>query len=179
MFKVLLTGLPGAGKSTVLLKVVERLKLEGYQIGGFITPDVRAGGRRVAFKVIDLHSRGEAILASINLKTGPRVGQYRVDLSAFEGVALPALDYAEKECDLICIDEIGRMEFFSQTFRRKIEEIFSSEKPLLAVVHRDYVRTYENKATMLTVTPENRDALVGRILNMIMENREALREKPA
>jgi nucleoside-triphosphatase len=169
MLRILLTGLPGSGKSTVLLKVVELLRLKSFRIGGFITPDVRVGGRRVAFKVVDLHSGEEAILASLKLEDGPRVGQYRVDISAFEGIALPALDYAEKECALICVDEIGRMELFSQAFKCKIEELFSSEKPILAVVHRDYIRTYERRGIVLTVTPENRGALVGKIFNMVME----------
>jgi len=169
MLRILLTGLPGSGKSTVLLKVVELLRLKGFRIGGFITPDVRVGGRRVAFKVVDLHSGEEAILASSKLEAGPRVGQYRVDIPAFEGIALPALDYAENECDLVCVDEIGRMELFSQAFRRRIEELFSSKKPILAVVHRDNIRTYERRGIVLTVTPENRDALVEKTFNMIME----------
>jgi nucleoside-triphosphatase len=169
VLRIFLTGLPGSGKSTVLLKVIERLRSEGLRIGGFITPDVRVGGRRVAFKVVDLHSGEEAILASSRLETGPRVGQYRVDVPAFEGIALPALSYAEKECDLICVDEIGRMELFSQAFRRKIEELFNMEKPILAVVHRDYIRTYESRGTVLTVTLENRDALVEKVFEMMME----------
>ena len=169
MLRVLLTGLPGSGKSTVLLKVVERLRSEGFKVGGFITPDVRVGGRRVAFKVVDIHSGEEAILASSKLETGPRVGQYRVNVPAFEGIALSALDYAERECDLICVDEIGRMELLSQAFRRRIEELFTSEKPILAVVHRDYVRTFERRGVVLTVTLENRDALVEKVFSMIVE----------
>jgi len=146
--------------------------LDGLRIGGFITPDVRMSGRRVAFRVVDLYSGKEAVLASIKLKTGPRVGQYRVDVSAFERVALPALDYAEKECDLVCVDEIGRMELFSQSFRHKIEELFKSENSLLAVVHRDYMRIYADRGTILTVTPDNRDALVAEISNMIRKTWE-------
>lgn len=174
MLRILITGLPGSGKSTVLLKVVEKFKAVGLRVGGFVTPDVRVSGRRIAFKVVDLYSKKEAILANLRLEIGPSVGPYRVDIPAFEGIALPALNYAKKECDLICIDEIGRMELFSRNFSRGIEELFSLEKPILAVVHRDYVRTYGSRGTLLTVTQDNRDALVGRIFNMIMENRKAL-----
>lgn len=168
MLRVLLTGLPGSGKSTILLKVVERLRREGLRIGGIITPDVRVRGRRVAFKVVDLYSGREGILASSELETGPRVGRYRVNVPGFEEVALPALEYAERECDLIGIDEIGRMELYSQAFRRKIEELFTSEKPIIAVVHRNYLRTYGGRGTLLTVTPENREALVETITSMVM-----------
>ena len=168
MPRILLTGLPGSGKSTVLLRVVERLRGEGLRIGGIITPEVRVGGRRVAFKVVDLHSGREGLLASVDRIGGPRVGRYRVDVKGFEEVALPALEYAERECDLICIDEIGRMELFSQAFRRRVEELFRSGKPLLAVVHRDYVRAYGRMGTLIRVTPENREDLVEVITSMIM-----------
>lgn len=171
MPRILLTGLPGSGKSTVLLRVVERLRGEGLRVGGVITPEVRVDGRRVAFKVVDLHSGRGDILASVKYRRGPKVGRYRVDVEAFESVALPALEYAERECDLICIDEIGRMELFSQAFRRRIEELFRSGKPLLAVVHRDYVKAYRERGILMRVTPENREELVEVIASMIMAER--------
>ena len=178
MLRILLTGLPGSGKSTVLLKVVERLRKEGFRVGGIITPDVRVRGRRVAFKVVDLYSGREGVLASSERGTGPRVGRYRVDVRGFEEVALSALDYAERECDLICIDEIGRMELYSQAFRHRIEELFRSEKSIIAVVHRNYLKTYGRRGTLLRVTLENREALVETVTSMIMTRGKASRRPP-
>ena len=175
MPRVLLTGLPGSGKSTVLLKIVERLRAEGLNVGGFITPEVRVKGRRIGFKVIDLYSGKEGVLASSERETGPRVGRYRVNVQGFEEVALPALDYAERECDLVCIDEIGRMELFSQAFRRKIEELFRTEKPILAVVHRYYIGTYGRWGTLLTVTRENREDLMEIATSIIMDKKSSHR----
>ena len=55
--KIFLTGRPGSGKSTVLMKVMERLEAKGLKIGGITTPEVRAKGRRVAFRVVALSSQ--------------------------------------------------------------------------------------------------------------------------
>jgi len=157
--KVFLTGAPGSGKSTVLMKVIERLRAEGLRIGGIATPEIRVRGYRTGFSVTDLSSGKRGILASVDQPEGPRVGKYRVDLVDFERIALPALTHAQEECDVICVDELGTMEFFSKAFKQKIDEILGSEKPLIAVVHRNYARNYEKYGRLYEVTPTNRERL--------------------
>jgi nucleoside-triphosphatase len=168
MIRILLTGLPGSGKSTTLLKVIKLLRAEELKVGGFITPEIRVKGRRIGFKVVDFCLGREGILASSKRTQGPRVGRYRINVREFEEIALPALDYAENMCNIICIDEIGRMELYSQNFTRRIKELFKSEKPIVAVVHRDFVKTYGTKGIILTVTPENRENLVETICSLII-----------
>jgi len=166
--KVFLTGRPGSGKSTVLMRAIDRLRAEGRRVGGITTPEVRVEGRRVAFRVVDLYSGREGVLASVDRPTGPRVGRYRVDLPDFERVVLPALDHALQECDVICIDELGTMEFFSEAFKEKVGEAMRSEKPLIAVVHQNYARLYEKAGTLIQVTPENRETLAETIAQKVL-----------
>ncbi len=168
--KVFLTGSPGSGKSTVMLKVIERLGAEGLKVGGITTPEVRGPrGYRIAFKVVDLASGEEGTLASVDQPVGPRVGRYHVNIQDFERVALPALNYALEECDVVCIDELGTMEFFSAKFKQKVKEILESGKPVVAVVHRNYAKLYEKTGTMLQVTPENREKITRLIASKILE----------
>lgn len=166
--KVFLTGRPGSGKSTVLMRVIDRLKAEGRKVGGITTPEVRVGGRRVAFRVVDLSSGNEGVLASVDRLAGPRVGRYRVDVPDFERVALPALDFALEECDLICVDELGTMEFFSEAFKEKVRDALRSEKPFIAVVHRNYARFYGKAGILIQVTPENRETIAETITQKIL-----------
>jgi len=169
--KIFLTGMPGSGKSTVLMKVIERLRAEGLRVGGIITPEVRTQGQRTAFKVVDLSSGEEGILASVDQPNGPTVGKYRVNIPDFERVAIPALDFAIKQCHIICIDEIGKMELFSTEFKQKINEILRSEKPLIVAVHRNYAKNYEKIGIMLQVTPENREKITDTIVSKIQRKR--------
>ena len=104
-----ITSSPGSGKSTLIFKTVEQLKARGLKVGGIITPEFRVNGNRIAFKVLDIATSNEDFLASINLQNGPRVGKYTVNIKGFENIALPALDFALSKCDIICIDELGRM----------------------------------------------------------------------
>jgi len=165
IMKIFLTGTSGSGKSTALMKVIERLEAKGLRIGGIITPEVRVKGRRIAFKVVDLSSGEEGVLASTDQLTGPRVGRYRVNIPDFERVALPALSFALEECDITCIDELGTMEFFSTKFKQKVKEILSSEKPVIAVVHHNYAKVYERIGTLFQVTRENREETVSIVVS--------------
>jgi len=165
--KFFLTGRPGSGKSTLLLRCVEGLRRLGFTVGGIATPELRREGRRVGFNVVDLASGRRALLAGVEVASSFRVGRYGVDLTGFESVALPALDYAEGSCDVVCIDEIGRMELFSRPFKRRVEELIRGPKPMIAVLHRRYAGTYGGWGTLFHVSPENRERLVQLIARRI------------
>jgi nucleoside-triphosphatase len=51
---ILLTGLPGVGKTTVLIRVVEGLRANGITVGGIISNEVRENGIRMGFEISDL-----------------------------------------------------------------------------------------------------------------------------
>ncbi len=78
--KVLLTGRPGCGKTTLIKRVVSEL---ARPAGGFYTEEIRAHGERLGFKIITLDGQ-EALLAHVDFKTPERVGKYGLDLSALE-----------------------------------------------------------------------------------------------
>ena len=63
---------------------------------------------------------------------GPRVGSYRVNVESFERVALPSLEMEKGR--ILIIDEIGKMECFSETFVRRVREIFQAGYPVLATI---------------------------------------------
>jgi len=131
---ILVTGRPGSGKTTLVLKLVERLYGGGFKAGGFVTEEIREGPHRTGFEVRDLGG-SKAILAHVDRKGKPRVGKYGVDVKAFERIALRALEIGKKEADLLIVDEIGRMELFSNLFRSTLLELLGTPLPLLATVH--------------------------------------------
>lgn len=165
--KIFLTGQPGSGKSTVFMRLIELLRELSYSVGGISTPEIRVKGRRVGFSVVDIATGRNELLAGVDIKTAYRVGRYRVNLHGFESVALPALEYAEDHCDVICIDEIGPMEFFSKAFKRKVMKLLRGPKSLVAVLHRNYTREYGVFGELNYVSYENRDSLPRVILSSL------------
>ncbi len=160
--KIFLTGRPGSGKSTLFQHAVEVLREKGVVVGGIATPEERVEGTRTGFGVVDLASGKQGTLASVT-GSGPRVGKYRVDVEGFESVALPALDHALKECNVVGVDELGKMEFCSKKFGEKIDEIMESGKPVLAVVGKGFADKFKKFGEVIEVTAENRSALAERI----------------
>ncbi|UCG34360.1 MAG: hypothetical protein JSU68_06915, partial [Phycisphaerales bacterium] len=86
--RFLLTGAPGIGKTTVLIRLAERLG--NLRIAGFYTEEVREAARRQGFRAVTFAGK-TAMLAHVRTKSRHRVGRYGVDVSAFERLALPEL----------------------------------------------------------------------------------------
>jgi nucleoside-triphosphatase len=162
---LLLTGNPGVGKTTVLTKTVDTLKMKGLRVGGMLSREARTGGTRVGFEILDLSSGRHGWLAHVNQKTGPQVGKYHVNLNDLELIGAKAIADAVENCDVITIDEIGPMELFSEKFKKAVRKALESPKPVLAVVHWKAADKLINEAkkredaALFTVTQENRDKL--------------------
>jgi nucleoside-triphosphatase len=155
---LLLTGRPGVGKTTVIRAVVAQL---GARAGGFYTQEARQAGRRVGFRLVllegapapppeprdrsldsggrpphrgDKPAETEGWLARVNEPSRWRVGRYGVSLAFLEQAGVPALRRAMREGWLVVVDEIGKMELFSDAFRSAVQEAVASPAPVLGTV---------------------------------------------
>ena len=126
----LLTGRPGAGKTSLIKQAV--VGMTG-NTGGFYTEEIRSGGARQGFKLVTLDGQ-EAILAHINIHSPYRVSRYGVDINSLDRVGVAALNQAANECQLVVIDEIGKMELFSANFREAVLKIINSGKKVLGTI---------------------------------------------
>jgi len=170
----LVTGPPGVGKSTLVSKVIMRLKSAGVIVGGCTTYERRSKGARMGFEVLDLSSGRKGELASVETKLGPRVGRYRVNLTDLAEIGAAGLQAAATSSELVVIDEVGPMELVSPEFRRAVKRCIDSGKPILAVVHErlddDLLNELRGKARLiLTLSAENRDSSVEELGVVLLE----------
>ncbi|XP_066553014.1 cancer-related nucleoside-triphosphatase isoform X2 [Amia ocellicauda] len=155
----------------------------GIAIDGFYTEEVREGGRRIGFDVVTLSGK-RGILSRIGNSSGSsagrreyRVGQYVVDLPAFENLVLPTFRNVGSKTSngrrVFVIDEIGKMELFSHSFIQAVRQTLdSSASPILGTIPIpkgkplglvEEVRSRGN-VKLFTVTKDNRDNILPAIL---------------
>jgi len=165
--KVAVTGRPGVGKTTLCLRVFEELSNK-IKIGGFITREVREGGRRIGFKVVDLRS-GESFWLARKGSGKVMVGSYVVMLDEFEGYI--SRNFNELHGDLIIIDEVGPMELKSRVFVRKVEELITSQSNLFFTIHyksrHPLLERIRREFEVYEITLENRNRLADEIIKKI------------
>jgi nucleoside-triphosphatase len=126
----LLTGMPGTGKTSIIRQVIEQTKCNA---GGFYTQEIRSVGIREGFKIVTLDGK-EAMLAHIAIESEFRVGKYGVDVSVLDTTGVDAIYNAIANCDLIVIDEIGKMELFSSRFIQAVADALASPKKVLGTI---------------------------------------------
>lgn len=166
--RLFLTGTPGVGKTTLIREIWRRV--EEIKCAGFYTEERRHKGQRIGFKIVTLDGQ-EGTLASIGRKE-PTVGRYSVHIAEFEELILPQLDSQVSPADLYVIDEIGKMELFSQKFRAKTIDLLAQPSNVLATIAqkgKGFIEQLKarNDVELIEVRRENRDRLCVEIAQRI------------
>jgi len=130
-----ITGPPRSGKTTLVKHISQNPVFRG-RLGGFFTEEKKSQGKRTGFNIVTIPDGEEGDLARKNLVSKYRVGAYGVCLEDLEQIACPSIRRALTENKTAIIDEIGKMEIFSQLFRRTVIEALNSPHKVLATITR-------------------------------------------
>lgn len=127
---LLLTGVPGVGKTTIIERVAAALS--DKRIRGFVTGEIRRAGRRVGFELSTFAGQ-KGVLAHVDVGSRHRVGRYGVDVAGLDELVEEALAL-DDGTDVYLVDEIGKMECYSAKFREAMGSLLDSGRPLVATV---------------------------------------------
>lgn len=161
--KILLTGSPGIGKSTVLQKTKE---LYPGVLGGIWTEEVRNKQQeRVGFRTLNMQNESRICAHKEQFLDSPlKISSYHVDTDCIQSFIVPAITAYTSKVDLLLIDEIGRMQALSSEFLDAVRKAFSANIDVLATIVLDAEPwslefKEDPSAILITVTRENREQL--------------------
>ena len=165
---ILITGLPGSGKTTLLRKVADELK--PLHPTGFFTSEIREANTRKGFELRNLDGKKE-LLAHVDITSPHRVGRYKVDVKGFEAF-LEAIPLLKPPGGVIIIDEIGKMECFSELFRHLVRQVLDSDNVVLAAIALrgdGFIESIKkrNDVQLVELVESRREALVEEIVREI------------
>lgn len=164
-FHLLLTGPPRVGKTTLVENSVKYLS-RSFKLDGFITKEIREKGIRKGFEIIKLDGE-KKILSHKSFKNLPKVGSYGVKVENLEEI-IEKID--EKNCDILIVDEIGKMELLSRKFFAWVMNLLTKEKPrILGTIGEKVLNQLEREndfsnCKIIRVNYSNRRYLLSEIL---------------
>lgn len=129
--KILITGLPKSGKSTLLKKVVDKIPDKI----GFYAQEITENGARTGFEAVSNNGH-RTTLASTNIKSKINVSRYGVDIEGFESFLknLPE----PKTSQVIYIDEIGQMQLYSSDFKELVSIWLKLNNTFIGTISKIY-----------------------------------------
>lgn len=133
MKNLLVSGLPRCGKTTLIKQLSENQSLS-HRFAGFITEEIREKGKRTGFKIISIPDKKEGVLAQKGFSSPYRVGSYGVNIFDLEKIGVSSIEIGLVTGKVIIIDEIGKMELFSEKFKNILFKALDSPQKVLATI---------------------------------------------
>jgi len=166
---ILWTGARHSGKTTSAVELVEKIRNEGFEVCGLLSPCVYFEGEFVGYDVLDLRTNHRAPLArckTSNSYAGPfnfiteglKLGNSALSKEVVEPV------------DLVIVDEFGKLELEGQGWRKSIDSLLSSSDTLILLVVReeliDEVRRIYANIFQLELSAAKQDS-IDEVVNML------------
>lgn len=129
---LLLTGVPGVGKTTIIRAVATALG--GRPLVGFYTEEMREHGERKGFRLIGFGSE-QGVIAHSDFPHTHRVGKYGVDVATIDRLAAATLRPDDPQA-VYLVDEIGKMECLSVRFVEAMRLVLDTGRPVVATIAR-------------------------------------------
>ena len=111
--RLIITGLPGSGKSTLCQTVIQHAQMYKIEIKGVLSPPVFQSGEKIAIDLVDLSSGQRTRLAQLR-RSGENDTQITTQRWAFDPAMMEKgsqILASSTPCELLVIDELGPLEF--------------------------------------------------------------------
>ena len=134
----IITGKKHSGKTSFLLKEIEKLKDSGIAVGGLVSIGSFRDNSRYDFKLQDI-STGEkwAFLSREECKTCKKIGRFYINPKAFDFGNQVLENCLKNNIHTIVLDEIGPLELQNEGWAGIIPELLRSDADLIFTVRKE------------------------------------------
>lgn len=170
--KILLTGHPRVGKSTLIQKITNRLEIP---FRGIIAKELRdENGVREGFEAKNFRGEKRLFAHVSAIQSNAIIGnKYHVDLEAINTFVVPEIEPSKiPNKELIVIDEIGRMQSLSPAFLKTVSSLLDSDTSFLGTIVLDpepWSLPFKQhpEVLLIEVTQKNRRRLPEIVLSLL------------
>ncbi|MFZ2196705.1 MAG: nucleoside-triphosphatase, partial [Thermodesulfovibrionales bacterium] len=150
----------------VIKKVIALLP---YPATGFYTEEQQFSGKRVGFVMKTVEGKS-GYLAHQDIRSDFHIRRYGVSIENIETIAAPSITPSNRH--IIILDEIGKMECFSDLFKQAAITALDSPNIVVGTITfggDDFIMRIKNRGDIEIheVTEENRDSLPDLILERV------------
>ena len=177
----LLTGPVGIGKTTVAERVVGLARRQGLVCGGVLAPAmINSCGQKAGIWGVDVGTGERRILARTDRDLGgPSIGPYSFEATALAWAA-GAVDRSIGDCDLLVVDEIGKLELWRGIgLAPVLPRLAAGEAVRVLVLLRESLlselqaRLGPVEQSLFRVGEENRGELAPGVLSELVQSHES------
>ena len=141
--KVAISGHPGSGKTSTLLRIAKMLSDE-YSIGGFTTHPIKEDEYIVGYSLKNYITEEEGLVAYKGWDVKPRITVLHdeepvnlgIRLAVVNKIATESVRSAVENNDLIIVDEVGKLVSESPEFSEVLTDALESGKPMILTIHK-------------------------------------------
>lgn len=164
---IFLTGAPSSGKTTAIKRLIPLLPRKA---NGFYTEEERVDSKRIGFVLHTLDGK-TGYLAHQDIQSEFHIRRYGVSIENIEKLAVPAITPVNN--NIIILDEIGKMECFSEKFVQASQKALDSKNLVIGTITLggdEYIQEVKKRddIEIIEITPENRDQMPQRLLEKVL-----------
>ncbi|MFZ0564720.1 MAG: nucleoside-triphosphatase [Chlamydiales bacterium] len=161
-----LTGPPSSGKTSAIKKIIAELS---FPASGFYTEEERIEGKRVGF-IMHTLSGESGYLAHEDIESEFHIRRFGVSIENIERIAVPSIRPLDNH--IIILDEIGKMECFSERFIQAAREALDSSNIVIGTITlggSGFILEVKERSDVkiIELTDQNREHLPGEVLNLV------------
>lgn len=150
----------------MIKKIIPKLPLFA---NGFYTEEERTGDKRVGFLMHTLDGK-KGYLAHQDIQSEFHIRRYGVSIKNIEKIAIPSITPIENQ--IIVLDEIGKMECFSEKFVQATEKALNSPNIVIGTITfggTDFILQVKEHPDIeiIEVTQKNREVLPEVVLRKV------------